>query len=204
MQKTFENVTTRVASVRDLDQFLIGHVSVGRNGENAHLATIYEAVAEDKWPTYKVLRRNGHVATFDGDKRNPEELLYFIQSEAGVKLGLGGTIDEFESIAARYAQSRNYDTRQLLLHEADALAAKIIEKDKAHEKTVKNYIKVLHKVATSDEAWLKNEIARVRRLLDTKLSASKKSDMLDRLKILDAFHIKEHPPPAPIRHITEL
>lgn len=200
-------MTERVAQHgKGSEDFIIGHVGVSQHGkerDNAKLAAQYGALDESKWPVYKMFHQNGHIVDFEGDNTKSDELAYFIQFEAGVPLQLPGTIDELNEIAQRFAQG-NYDTRQLLLHEADTLAVEIVARDKSLELTVSSYIKIMRKIVTTDYSWLDTEVKRVTKLLRSKISDTKKDELFNRLKVLKAFQLPREFQPGTTSHFVEL
>lgn len=203
-QQVFMNVSSRIAKhAKKRDDILVGHVGIW-DEENVRIATVYGANDEAAWPVYKVFHRSGHVSDYEGDALDAEALAFFFQKEAGLRLELPGMIAEMDDLCARYARG-NYDVKQLALHEADVLAKRLVDENKDIEPTVRNYIKVLHKIATSPKSWLENEIERVEKLMKSdKVSVEKRARFLDRLKVLHAFTIPQPHPHGRAAHMAEL
>ena len=61
------------------------------------------------------------------------------------------------------------------------------EDDKAKKSKAEIYVKIMRKVASDGQTFATSEIERVKKILDGKLSASKKEQMEQRINVLKSF-----------------
>ena len=61
------------------------------------------------------------------------------------------------------------------------------EDDKAKKSKAEIYVKIMRKVASDGQIFATSEIERVKKILDGKLSASKKEQMEQRINVLKSF-----------------
>ena len=61
------------------------------------------------------------------------------------------------------------------------------EDDKAKKSKAEIYVKIMRKVASDGQTFATSEMERVKKILDGKLSASKKEQMEQRINVLKSF-----------------
>ena len=133
-----------------------------------------ENVEKSQFPLIRLYKRNGAQVDLDEDLTD-ENLRRFLQTKGGLWLGLDGTVKALDDIAGAFISG----DRPRLLEEAHAI------EDSASKK---HYIKIMEKImASQDPDYLANEIARVHKIMGSKLSDAKRDDLQIRLNILSSF-----------------
>jgi len=170
------------ASAMAESSLLVAEVGVQDYGdkENDDLRERY-GVSADDFPVFKMFKAGGgDPVPFSGDV-TADGLKLWAKSEAGVRIGLKGSIPEFDDIAAELVAGK--------ISAADALAKaeKASEAlDEAQKKTGSLYSKIIKKVG-DDSGFAAKETARVKKLIDGKVSESKKAMLELRLNLLASF-----------------
>ncbi len=158
---------------------LIADVGVSEYGDkdNADLADRY-SIALDDFPQYRLFKRSKDPLKYAGEKTK-DALLRYVQSQAGVWIGLPGQIESLDAIAKKLA-SGGAD-KQALLDEA-AMAASASTDDMA-----KYYVKVMTK-AGGDADFITKESTRLTKMMgDASVKPSKKEQFSRRLNVLSSF-----------------
>ena len=115
---------------------------------------------------------------YTGDKKS-DAFLRFVQTEAGVWVGLAGQLKEFDALAKAFKGDPKGTVAK-----AEAEAAKAAEKD---ADGAKYYVKVMTKLAASAD-FVTKETERLQKMIDDgSVKASKKEQFGRRLNILSSF-----------------
>jgi endoplasmic reticulum protein 29 len=141
-------------------------------------------VSSDNFPTYLLWKKGESSAAtpkkFDGNKKS-DEFLRFLQSEAGVWVGLPGQIKEFDALAKEF---KGASDKAKIKGKAEAAAKKVDEKD---TDAAKYYVKVMTKAA-ADTGFIEKETARLKKMMDDgSVKAAKKEQFGRRLNMLSSF-----------------
>merc|ERR1719217_851554 len=140
---------------------LVADVGVSEYGDkdNSDIAERFSIKTED-FPQYRLWVKGSDASKdpvkFSGDKKN-EEFMKFIQTNAGVWVGLPGQVKELDALAKEFASAKD-----------KAAVIKKAEKFKADEKdadSAKYYAKVMTK-ASADAEFVTKETARLKKMMD--------------------------------------
>ena len=162
---------------------LVGDVGVSEYGDkdNSDLSERFKIGADD-FPQFRLWTK-GKDSTkepvkFSGAKKS-EEFMKFIQSNAGVWVGLPGQVKELDSLAKEFGSAK--DKASII---AKAGKVKVDEKD---ADSAKYYTKVMTKAA-KDAEFVKKEVSRLTKMMDDgSVKADKKSQFGRRLNMLSSF-----------------
>merc|ERR1712232_198636 len=98
----------------------------------------------------------------------------------GVKMPSIGTIYELDEIAKRFMKEGHKD--------ADvAEAKKLATTDHVNDRKAAIYVRTMEKVKAKGASYVTTEIARVKKLLDGKITDEKKAEMIEKTRILNVF-----------------
>jgi len=162
---------------------LVGDVGVSEYGDkdNSDLSARFNIATED-FPQYRLWTK-GKDSTkepikFSGDKKS-EEFMKFIQTSAGVWVGLPGQVKELDLLAKEFASAKD---KASIIAKAEKL--KLDEKD---ADSGKYYTKVMTKAA-KDAEFVTKEVARLKKMMDDgSVKADKKTQFGRRLNMLSSF-----------------
>jgi len=168
-------------------ELLIAEVGVQDYGdkENDDLREKYEVKADD-FPVFKLFGK-GEPITFTGDV-STDALKLWAKEATGVWIGLEGCVEEFDKIAARYSEGAISAAEGV--KETDAMLAQVGD-DPDKTKAGSMYQRIFAKVVEKGPGFAVTEAARVKKLLEAKVSDVKKANLKLRVNILASFK----PPP---------
>jgi len=183
----FAKVSKDAASV---ERLFIGEVGIKDYGEkdNEDLAARF-GIKKDDYPVAVVFTKGEagemkHVK-FTG-KFKAEDLKTFVRKESGVYLPLIGCIEEFDKLADELLAAPAKARSEVVKRAEDAW-------DKAeglkNQKRAEIYVKIMRKVADLGVEFIKTEDARVKKVMDGKVSKEKKEELEERLNILKSFSL---------------
>jgi endoplasmic reticulum protein 29 len=95
-----------------------------------------------------------------------------------------GTIVELDEIALAFLKDG-------LAEKHIEAAKKVIEETYKDDKKAAFYPKIMEKIKAKGESYVADETKRVGKILEGKLEATKKAELSDKLKVLNAFHKDE-------------
>lgn len=176
----FVEFAKEVAATPDL---LIAEVGVQdfADRENSDLAQRYSAKKDD-FPVLKLfLGSVENPITFAGEWK-ADELKHFLRSRSGLRVVLSNCIASFDELVDEFMATGSEQTRQELFNKAQSLPVSESEK-----KSADVYIKLMQKVVERGTKFIPSESERVKNLLESKLSDTKKSELLVRRNILRSF-----------------
>merc|ERR1719337_426276 len=142
-------------------EMLVCDVGVSEYGDkdNSDIADRF-SIKTDDFPQYRLWKKGSDASKdpvkFSGDKKN-EEFMKFIQTNAGVWVGLPGQVKELDALAKEFASAKD-----------KAAVIKKAEKFKADEKdadSAKYYAKVMTKAA-KDAEFVSKEVTRLTKMMD--------------------------------------
>merc|ERR1719247_1170731 len=162
---------------------LVGDVGVSEYGDkdNSDLSTRFNIAADD-FPQYRLWTKgkdsNKEPIKFSGDKKS-EEFMKFIQTNAGVWVGLPGQVKELDQLVKEFGSAK--DKASII---AKAGKVKLDEKD---TDSGKYYTKVMTKAA-KDADFVTKEVTRLKKMMDDgSVKADKKTQFGRRLNMLSSF-----------------
>lgn len=106
----------------------------------------------------------------------------------GLWLGLPACIEEFDNMIKDFFKSDFKEDRQEIVDKAQQMADAIKEESKKTRGQV--YVKTMQKVIEKGDHFISQELARVEKLKDEKVSDKKKAQLRDRANILTSFHMR--------------
>jgi endoplasmic reticulum protein 29 len=162
---------------------LVGDVGVSEYGDkdNSDLSERFK-IGTDDFPQFRLWTKGkdstAEPVKFSGAKKS-EEFMKFIQSNAGVWVGLPGQVKELDSLAKEFGSAK--DKASII---AKAGKLKLDEKD---AESAKYYTKVMTKAA-KDAEFVKKEVSRLTKMMDDgSVKADKKTQFGRRLNMLSSF-----------------
>lgn len=162
---------------------LVCDVGVSEYGDkdNSDLATRF-AISSEDFPQYRLWTKgtdsSKEPVKFSGDKKS-DEFMKFIQSNAGVWVGLPGQVQELDVLAKEFVSATN---KAEVIAKAGSL--KLDDKD---VDSAKYYTKVMTKAA-ADAEFVTKEVARLKKMMDDgSVKADKKAQFGRRLNMLSSF-----------------
>mmetsp|Transcript_92426 Transcript_92426/g.128305 ORF Transcript_92426/g.128305 Transcript_92426/m.128305 type:complete len:246 (-) Transcript_92426:174-911(-) len=170
---------------------LVGEVGVQDYGdkENDDLRERFNVNADD-YPVFKMFKNGASdPITYTGDV-TADGLRAFVTKEAGVWIGLQGTIESFDKIAQAVAAGKK--TAEDGLKEATKVEEGLSSEDE--KKSARMYTTILKKIkekGSEGKDFATKEIKRVEGLVKTKISEAKKETLQTRLNILQSFVAKD-------------
>jgi len=190
----FKKVVEACVSQSDL---LIAEVNIQDYGEkeNTDLAIRY-GITLDDLPEYRIFL-NGQMdepIAYKGDEEKSDDIKKFIIRETGLWLGLPACIEELDKLVKQFLATRLTDERQAIFAEAEKARDKIAEGDDSTAKDRADvYMKTMQKIMEVGEKFVNQELTRVEKLSDGKVSEKKKMQLKDRASILTSFqlHLKD-------------
>jgi len=162
---------------------LVADVGVSEYGDkdNSDISERY-GIKSDDFPQYRLWNKGSASSAdptkFTGDKKS-DAFLRFVQTEAGVWVGLPGQIKALDVIAKEFVKSSD---KAAVVKQAEEAAKEEKDADSA-----KYYVKVMTKAA-GDDAYLGKESARLQKMIDDgSVKAAKKEQFGRRLNVLSSF-----------------
>lgn len=171
---------------KDIDDLLFAEVGVKDYGDrdNEALALKYGA-SKENFPIVKLfLKGKSEPIAFD-DKQGftTENLRRFIRDKSEIYLSLPGCIKDLDLLAIKFKDS-DVENRKHILKEAENVLENLKSKDSG---TGKIYITLMKKVLEKGDDFIGSEVARVKKILDDKISDKKRNELNIRLNVLQSF-----------------
>ncbi|GAB1600668.1 endoplasmic reticulum resident protein 29-like [Argonauta hians] len=181
-QEEFKKVAQSSFVQKDL---LIAEVQIADWGEkvNLDLGTRFNVKKKD-FPVYKLfLQGQKEPIDYTGNTKDSAEIIRFVTKNSDLWLGMPGCLEEYDTLAKKFVRAST-EERQKILSEAEELKEKYNNDMQRSIATI--YVKTMKKILEK-EKFVENEIKRVRKLKDGKISANKKEQLDRRLNILSSF-----------------
>lgn len=147
------------------------------------MGELYSVTKED-FPIYKLFI-NGQLnnpITYKGNVKSTESIKQFLVENSGLWFGLPGCLKKYDEIVKEFFKS----DRQKALKRAKDTEKDLPKEDKL---SASFYIKVMEKTMEKGDEFVENELRRLKKLCDGKLSNAKKEQLEDRISILTSFKL---------------
>jgi len=164
----------------EVPQFFVAEVPVQEYGdkENDDLRQRFGLKKED-FPAYYLFNSaNSEGLKFAGDVKVDDITLWLRRNQ--IKLPLVGTIGELDQVAQKFLKDGLAEEH---LAKAKDLAAGQFSADRK----AAVYVKVMEKVKEKGEGYLAAETERVNKILSGHVTAEKKAELTDKIRVLNAF-----------------
>ncbi|KAJ1446179.1 endoplasmic reticulum protein ERp29, C-terminal domain-containing protein [Pelagophyceae sp. CCMP2097] len=183
-EDTFKAVVATLNAAETRSDFLVASLAIKENDESARseIAAKY-AVDAKNLPQLKLIKKNGDIVSYTGGLESEQQLANFIKFECGVWIGLEGTMEDFDALAAQFAAAAGL-ARSVVVSAARARAADY--DDAELEDSARYYVKVMEKLLDRAD-YAATEAVRLKRILAGKVSAQKTAQFEARINILAAF-----------------
>lgn len=161
---------------------LVVDVGVSEYGdkENSDLAEKFGAKTDD-FPQFRLFKKGTTEPVKYSGKTTKDDLMRYVQTEAGVWVGLAGQVKEFDALAKQFIGGDAAAAKAA----AQTAAAAASEND---AESAKYYCKVMEKGSGDPAAFVKKEATRLEKMLaDGSVKATKKEQFGRRLNILSSF-----------------
>ncbi len=183
----FAKVAVDGAEVADL---FVGEVGIKDYGEkdNEDLGNRY-GIKKDDYPAVMLFKRakdgSDEVEEFQfaGEDFTAANLKNFLRQKTGVYLPLAGCIESLDAVADRMLGADKKDWEKMA-KEAEEEAAKVPEKSRKRAET---YVKIVRKIISDGEEFVKKETDRTKKLLDGKITEAKRTELQEKINILRSF-----------------
>lgn len=160
--------------------------------ENKALHERYN-IDKDSWPVYKLFPAGGGdpidgPTKAEGSKDDQKAALgSFIKANTGLSVFIGkGQIGAFDDIAEALAAKKKTVAEATTAAEA-LLSDKEVVTDDDDKANAEYYIKTIKRVGEKGDDYPKTELARLKSMVDSKISDKKKELFRTRINILSAF-----------------
>lgn len=177
----FKKFAEQSATQKDL---LVAEVGISEYGEkeNEDLREKFQVKKED-YPVFKLFKQGQKEPVDFSQSVTSEELARFVRLESGLWLGKANTLENFDKLVANFLKSGKEKYDELIEKAEEALGA-VEEKNK---QTAKMYVNTMKKIKEKGVEFVTSEITRVKKLLNEKVSDTKKAMFKTRLDILASF-----------------
>jgi len=186
-QDEFIKIAEMAHSVPDL---LIAEVGIKDYGEkeNDDLAARY-SITKDDFPHLKLfVEGKDEPIAFESENFKADEIKRFIKKNSGLYIGLSSCIQEFDELSNDFMKADS-EKRKEIVKRAEKVAKGLTEA--GQKKSADTYIKMMHKVIEKGDDFVKNEVERTEKIQQGKISKEKKTEMLNKLNILQSFRSKD-------------
>eukprot|EP00051_Salpingoeca_urceolata_P005462 m.73401 g.73401 ORF g.73401 m.73401 type:complete len:251 (+) comp14346_c0_seq1:2708-3460(+) len=166
-------------------KLLVAEVGIQDYGdqENDDLRARFN-INKDDYPVFRLFRK-GHVEPISfKDDVTKDNLVRFVREAGSIYVGLKGTLQHLDDIAGKV--SRGVVSAGEALSDAKAKAAEYVEE--AEQAAAKIYVRTIEKISEKGLGFVKTEQARVKKLVQSKVSEAKKKMLELRLNILSSFN----------------
>ncbi|CAG2123225.1 unnamed protein product, partial [Medioppia subpectinata] len=179
------------ADLRATPDLLVADVGIKDYGEkeNQDLADRY-TISKDDFPSVKLFL-NGDLEkpiAFDGKDFNADRIKTFVKTKAGIKILLDSCLEEFDALAAKFAEEKVTKDKQKKVFESAKKKSDALTKE-SDKKSAAIYVKIMEKALERGVVFYESEKQRVQNLLTGKLSDAKKKELQGRLNIIESFII---------------
>lgn len=125
--------------------------------------------------------------TFTDENFSQSNLQKFVTkyTKTVVYIGLPGTLENFDKLAAVFAKEKSVDKRKSLLVKAEKLWDQTEGKQK--QRSAEMYVKTMRKALEKGNEFFQSETVRINNVLKGSMTQEKKSDLGVRLNILESF-----------------
>jgi len=175
-------------------KLLLAEVAVSDYGEkdNEDLAKRF-GISKEDFPAFMFFAQGSTAPLkYDGNTKEADDFIRWLKKN-GVHLGLSGTVQRMDELAAEFMKSEV--TRADVLSEAEKAAAELTSKlaletdtGKAEKSNIDSYIRVMKNVIKEGVAFVDKEVKRLEKLKgDKAVKADKRAMFAQRLNIVSSF-----------------
>lgn len=128
--------------------------------------------------------------TYNDENFSREKLQSFVvkHSKSILYIGLPGTLEKFDGLAAEFAKENVVDKRKDILLRAEKLWDETEGKQK--QKSAEVYVKSMRKALEKGDEFFHSETVRINNVLKGSMTKEKKADLIVRLNILESFKVQ--------------
>lgn len=164
--------------------FMVGEVPVQEYGdkENDDLRERFK-LSKDDFPVYYLFNQENSAGLKYTGAIKAEDIAGWLRRNK-VKMASIGTIEELDALVKQFLKDGMQEGTL-------AKAKELAEGQYSTDRKAPMYVKIMQKVKEKGEGYVASESARVTKLLDGKVTPDKKSEMNDKLKILNVFAAKD-------------
>ena len=98
-----------------------------------------------------------------------------------------GCLEEFDRLADRLMSATTPGDKGKVMAEAEKALIDLTADEPDKAKKAEIYVKIMRKVSSEGEAFATSEIERIKKILEGKLSSTKKQQMEQRINVLRSF-----------------
>ncbi|CAH1802198.1 unnamed protein product [Owenia fusiformis] len=169
---------------------LLAEVNIQDYGDkdNSDLAERFGAKKED-FPVYKLfLEGQADAIDYTSNDKSVNALKQFLIKESGIWIGLPNCIESYDRLAKQFFSTKDLKERQDIIEKAEKEVGSINESQK---QSADVYIKLLKKVLEKGDNLIDDEIKRVEKLKEQKVSDKKRNQLKERLNILTSLQLQK-------------
>jgi endoplasmic reticulum protein 29 len=128
--------------------------------------------------------------TYNDEDFSREKLQTFVvkHCKSILYIGLPGTLEKFDGLAAAFAKENVVDKRKEILLRAEKLWDETEGKQK--QKSAEVYVKTMRKALEKGDEFFHSETVRINSILKGSMTKEKKADLVVRLNILESFKVQ--------------
>ncbi|CAL4251454.1 unnamed protein product, partial [Meganyctiphanes norvegica] len=142
-------------------------------------------VKKDDFPVVKLfVQGQSEPIDFEGEF-NEDNLKKFIRMHSEVYIGLENCLEKYDRIADKFISTKDEVERKKLLRDAEDEWD--ILKNPSDRKSAETYVKLMRRMREKGDEYVREEKARIDKLLKEKVSKEKKSELEGKINILRSF-----------------
>ncbi|XP_025409286.1 endoplasmic reticulum resident protein 29 [Sipha flava] len=177
---------------QSVDDLLVAEVPIKDYGDkdNEDLAIRYGLTKND-FPVVKLfVTGQPEPYTYNDEDFSREKLQTFVvkHCKSILYIGLPGTLEKFDGLAAAFAKENVVDKRKEILLRAEKLWDETEGKQK--QKSAEVYVKTMRKALEKGDEFFHSETVRINSILKGSMTKEKKADLVVRLNILESFKVQ--------------
>eukprot|EP00992_Anisonema_acinus_P000125 TRINITY_DN10045_c0_g1_i1.p1 TRINITY_DN10045_c0_g1~~TRINITY_DN10045_c0_g1_i1.p1 ORF type:complete len:240 (+),score=77.15 TRINITY_DN10045_c0_g1_i1:56-775(+) len=183
----FKEFAKRMGELTTIPDVLITQVGVQEYGDklNDDLREKFNIKLDD-FPVFKLFKKGSKTPVDYSGEVNADSLTRFLKTELGIYVGLPGCLEEYDKLATGFLSAAESDQKDRRKQAEDAVSKQVGE---ANIASAKYYISVMTKIGEKGKEFVTTEKARLEKLVASKITDEKKSQMRKKLNILPSFTV---------------
>lgn len=178
----------------EVDDLMVAEVGIKDYGEkdNEELGKRFGA-SKDNYPVVVLFVRDEKTKKINEFKYPASEefkaanLKKWMRQKSGIYLPLPGCLEEFDRLADKLMSATTPGEKGKVMAEAEKVLIDLTADEADKAKKAEIYVKIMRKVSIEGEAFAASEIERIKKILEGKLSSTKKQQMEQRINVLRSF-----------------
>jgi endoplasmic reticulum protein 29 len=178
----------------EVDDLMVAEVGIKDYGEkdNEELGKRFGA-SKDNYPVVMLFVRDEKTKKINEFRFPASEdfkaanLKNWMRQKSDIYLPLPGCLEEFDRLADRLMSATSPGEKGKVMAEAEKALIDLSTDEADKAKKAEIYVKIMRKVSSEGESFATAEIERIKKVLEGKLSSTKKQQMEQRINVLKSF-----------------